>query len=272
MNVLGTLLSRHKCIKSYQIQHYLNQDNIFASLKISFLFSCAEIIMDGETVGRWILEVGNRLFEEVGSTLCVLDVSQMICTWLPMGATDYVIMHTYIYIIIIYSESCCSTLWWFCRTSFFKFALRNILIPYFPTVWPLCFRDHFQDYLHGSRRSAESWKPPWHLIVVMMNIIWWTYHDEMIAIIVVVKQIAHLRLNSFCFFWGQFEIVPIFYTFVRLSSPWEAIPYLSLIHPYKPWGPLRSLPSWELPWKLGLGSSRMEIFLLLPLRRHETIP
>lgn len=25
----------------------------------------AEIIMDGETVGRWILEVGNRLFEEV---------------------------------------------------------------------------------------------------------------------------------------------------------------------------------------------------------------
>lgn len=200
MNVLGTLLSRHKCIKSYQIQHYLNQDNIFASLKISFLFSCAEIIMDGETVGRWILEVGNRLFEEVGSTLCVLDVSQMICTWLPMGATDYVIMHTYIYIIIIYSESCCSTLWWFCRTSFFKFALRNILIPYFPTVWPLCFRDHFQDYLHGSRRSAESWKPPWHLIVVMMNIIWWTYHDEMIAIIVVVKQIAHLRLNSFCFF------------------------------------------------------------------------
>ena len=43
----------------------------------------SEIIMDGETVGRWILEVGNRLFEEVGSTLCqmfFLDVSQMICT------------------------------------------------------------------------------------------------------------------------------------------------------------------------------------------------
>lgn len=69
----GALLSRHKCIKSYQIQHYLNQDKIFVSLKISFLFSWAEIIMDGETVGRWILEVGNRLFEEVGSTLCQMS-------------------------------------------------------------------------------------------------------------------------------------------------------------------------------------------------------
>ena len=53
---------------------------------------------------------------------------------------------------------------------FLKFGLWDILIPYFPTAWPLCFRDHFQDYLHGSRRSAGSWKLPWHLSVVMMNI------------------------------------------------------------------------------------------------------
>ena len=57
----------------------------------------------------------------------------------------------------------------------------------------------------------------------------------MIARILVVKHIAHLGLNSFCFFLGQFEIVPIFDTFTRLSSALEAIPYLSLIHPYKPW-------------------------------------
>ena len=91
-------------------------------------------------------------------------------------------------------ESCCSTLCGdFPEHLFLKFGLWDILIPYFPTAWPLCFRDHFQDYLHGSRRSAGSWKPPWHLSVVMTMNIWSTYHDEMIARTIVVKQIANLE-------------------------------------------------------------------------------
>ena len=189
MNVLATLLSRHKRIKSYQIQHYLNQDKIFVSLKISFLFSWAEIIMDGETVGRWILEVGNRLFEEVGSTWCQMSKGcffLMFRKWyapdsrweqLSIDSIGLYILYIYIYTVYIYNIHLHRWKVWDVRAvvvlcgDFPEHFFEVWFVGHSnPTAWPLCFRDHFQDYLHGSRRSAGSWKLPWHLSVVMMNI------------------------------------------------------------------------------------------------------
>ena len=45
----------------------------------------AQVIMDGETVGRWILEVGNRLFEEAGPN-CAVVRTTVFYGWENMGA------------------------------------------------------------------------------------------------------------------------------------------------------------------------------------------
>ncbi len=137
------------------------------------LFS-SEIIMDGETVGRWILEVGNRLFEEVGSTLCHMSKGCFFgCFANAMHLIQDESNKLYNSYISIYK------LYWnvwdvravvvFCG-DFPEYLFSSLAFGTFEFhIFPLpCFRDHFQDYLHGSRRSAESW----HLIVLMMNIIW----------------------------------------------------------------------------------------------------